>query len=60
MTKFGWEEHNGDSYASQTIDDPENGVRLNVQWVKPDLSADPNHWVLRVEGESLNNTSTEM
>lgn len=52
MTKYGWEEHDGSSYAKQTIQDGGNGVQLTVQWVKPEVDTDPNHWILRVEGES--------
>lgn len=52
MDKYGWEMHDGVSYAKQTIQDGGNGVKLSVQWVKPDLETDPNHWVLRVEGET--------
>jgi hypothetical protein len=51
MQRFGWEQHDGESYAKQTIEDPENNAKLTVQWVKPELEEDPNHWVLRVSGE---------
>jgi mannosyl-oligosaccharide glucosidase len=37
LTKFGWEEHDGLSYGSQTLSDPQNGANLKVQWIKPDL-----------------------
>lgn len=30
MTKYGWEEHDGSSYAKQTIQDGGNGVQLTV------------------------------
>jgi len=56
MELFGWQKHNGESFAAQDIVDPENNVELNVHWVKPDVDNDPNHWVLRVEGSSLNTT----
>jgi len=51
MAKYGWENHDGVGYAKQTIDDAENNVSLTVEWVKPELETDPNHWVLRVSGE---------
>ena len=53
MTKYGWEEHDGVSYAKQTIMDGGNGVELTVQWVKPSLLTDPNHWILRVVGQGF-------
>ena len=53
MSKYGWEEHDGASYAKQTIQDGGNGVELVVQWVKPELETDPNHWILRVAGEGF-------
>lgn len=60
MKKFGWEKHDGESYAKQTIEDPENGAKLTVQWVKPEFETDPNHWVLRVDGEALEGDESEM
>mmetsp|Transcript_37923 Transcript_37923/g.46214 ORF Transcript_37923/g.46214 Transcript_37923/m.46214 type:complete len:89 (+) Transcript_37923:213-479(+) len=53
MNKYGWENHDGQSYAMQTIEDGGNGVKLSVQWVKPELDSDPNHWVLRIDGEAF-------
>lgn len=53
MDKFGWTKHDGMSYAAQDIRDPENNIKLNVQWVKPEVDSDPNHWILRVEGSTL-------
>jgi len=29
-----------------------------VQWVKPELETDPNHWVLRVEGETFEDSNS--
>jgi len=58
MQKFGWEKHDGEFYASQLIEDPTNGVSLQVQWVKPEFEENPNHWVLRVEGKAMNGTDT--
>lgn len=57
MSKYGWEDHDGMSYAQQTIEDGGNGVKLTVQWVKPEFETDPNHWVLRVDGEIFAETS---
>lgn len=59
MDKFGWTKHDGMSYASQDIRDPENNIKLNVQWVKPEFETDPNHWILRVEGSTLNATNVQ-
>ena len=58
MTKYGWNRHDGQSYAQQQIEDAENCLKLNVQWVKPDLDTDPNHWVLRVEGDVFYTSGT--
>lgn len=58
MAKYGWEEHDGVSYARQTIQDGGNGVQLTVQWVKPEVDSDPNHWILRVAGESFSDMET--
>jgi len=30
LAKYGWEEHDGTSYASQTIQDGGNGIELSV------------------------------
>ena len=30
MSKYGWEDHDGQSYAKQTIEDGGNGVKLSV------------------------------
>ena len=51
MTKYGWTRHNGESYGRQDIIDDENEVKLTVHWVKPELDNDPDHWILRVEGD---------
>ena len=52
--------HDGESYAKQTIEDPENNANLTVEWVKPDIDSNPNHWVLRVKGKALDETKTDM
>lgn len=54
LAKYGWEKHNVESYGRQAISDPANNMNLTVQWVKPDLDTDPNHWILRVEGHAIN------
>jgi hypothetical protein len=48
LTKYGWQEHDGQSFGYQTIDDPQNGAELQVEWIKPEFSTDPDHWILRV------------
>ena len=53
MTKYGWTQHNGESYGRQEMIDAGNQVDLTVRWVKPELDSDPNHWVLRIEGEAI-------
>lgn len=53
LTRYGWQEHDGKSYGLQTIEDPLNGAELKVQWLKPDLESDPNHWILRVTADTL-------
>ena len=58
MTKYGWENHDGSSYARQTIQDSGNGVELTVEWVKPEVETDPNHWILRVKGQSFASAET--
>ena len=58
MGKYGWEKHDGMSYGTQTIEDPNNFADLTVSWVKPDLT-DPNHWILRVEGSARVGAETD-
>lgn len=53
LTKYGWQQHDGLSFGLQEINDPQNGAELTVQWVKPELDSDPNHWILRVTTEAL-------
>ena len=52
LSRYGWQEHDGQSYGYQTIEDPLNNVQLTVNWVKPDEN-EPSHWVLRVQAEQL-------
>ena len=59
MAKFGWTKHDGEGFAEQLIEDPGNNVALEVSWVKPDLETDPNHWVLRVKGSALEESSMD-
>ena len=37
MAEFGWQKHDGEGFASETIVDPENQVKLKARWVKPDI-----------------------
>ena len=53
LSRYGWNRHDGRSYGVQEIVDPENQVQLTATWVKPELETDPDHWILRVEGEQL-------
>ena len=50
LQAFGWTKHNGISYAKQNIIDEENQISLMIQWIKPKVDDDPNHWVLRIKG----------
>ena len=57
LAKFGWTQHNGESYGSQLILDPTNNVNLTTDWVL--IDAETSHWALRIQGERHNTSTAE-
>jgi mannosyl-oligosaccharide glucosidase len=46
---FGYKEHDGSAYATQTITDPKNGLKLDTTFVKAENARD---WTMRVSGKA--------
>ena len=53
VQRYGYTEHDGETYASQPIVDRENGLELQTSFVKPDGREAAGAWAARIEGKLL-------
>ena len=53
VQKYGFTEHDGESYATQPIVDGQNGVELQTSFVKPEAAEAAGAWAARIEGRPL-------
>ena len=53
VQRYGYTEHDGETYASQPIVDRENGLELQTSFVKPDGHEATGAWAARIEGKLL-------
>ncbi|KAJ3097932.1 Processing alpha glucosidase I [Phlyctochytrium planicorne] len=51
--KYGWDQHDGRLFGSQTLEDPSNGVRIKTEFVKVPGSANGGDHAVRISGEKL-------
>lgn len=50
--KYEWTHHDGRTFASQRIEDPENNVSLRIELIKPS-AGQGSEWMTRVHVDSL-------